>query len=249
MKTDFHLLKQCFLQTARFIYYAFRSLYFMGNTKVCPCCRKRFRRFLSWGEREGALCPGCGSLERHRLFWLYLENETDLFSRPQRLLDFAPSYSLRHRFLQQSNIQYLSTDLLQEDVDIQMDITNILFKDNLFDVIICSHVLEHVPDDLAAMREIYRVLNPTGWALIQVPLDDTKDVTVEDPTVISPLQRKQVFGQEDHVRLYGKDFVARLEKAGFTVTVLDYAEKFSRQQRGLYGLEFDRDRKIYICSK
>ena len=129
-----------------------------------------------------------------------------LFLKPYRFLHFAPEYAIRNQVQLYSNIEYITTDIAMEDVNLHMDIMDLLFRDSSFDVIMCSHVLEHVDNDLVAMRELHRILKPSGWALLQVPLDPNLETTKEDPSITSPVQRKQLFGQEDHVRLYGRDF-------------------------------------------
>lgn len=203
--------------------YALRatSVLYMGNNVECPCCGHRFASFASYGyvKRPNVLCRWCLSLERHRGLWLYLHRKTDILQRKARILHFAPEHQLQQIFKTNPNLDYLSADLDMPTAMVKMDITNITLPDNSFDVIICNHVLEHVPDDRKAMREMYRVLKPGGWAILQTPMSALPH-TVEDLTITDPRERERLFGQDDHVRTYGADKKDRLEEAGFRV-VLD----------------------------
>jgi len=120
-----------------------------------------------------------------------------------------------------TNLNYISADLDSSEAMIQMDITNILFQDNTFDVILCNQVLEHVVDDRKAMKELFRVLKPEGWCLINIPIDLKREKTYENINITNPRIREHLFGQEDHVRIYGRDFIERLEKSGFDVKRVD----------------------------
>lgn len=189
----------------------------------CPICRKSFHRFLPFGvePRPNAQCPGCGSLERHRLLWLALERfGLTPGEAGRRLLHIAPEKCLSTHF--RKSFEYVSIDLEGSRAMMKMDITSLQFPDDHFDAIVCNHVLEHVPDDRAALSELWRVLKPGGWGSIQVPMTD--ETTVEDPSVTDPLERERRFGQHDHVRSYGTDFRQRLERAGFDVTILPKGE-------------------------
>ena len=178
-----------------------------GDAVECPICGGRFRKFASkhgaGGRRRGARCPRCGSLERHRLLWLYLTQEKDLLAPPTRLLHFAPEPGIGERLQARPGLDYLSADLNAPPAMVEMDVQAIPADDASFDAVICNHVLEHVPDDRQAMREILRVLKPGGWAIIGVPLQQSRDVTFEDPAITSPAERERVYGQFDHVRIYG----------------------------------------------
>lgn len=226
-----------------------RPLMYVGNQLTCPCCDTSFRKFLPSGHspRENALCPKCFSLERHRLLWLYLQNETNFFSDKLKLLHFAPEPCFQKQFQEMPNLEYITTDLSVPGVTIHMDIMDIPFKNNYFDVILCNHVLEHVPDDRKAMSELYRVLKPNGWAILQVPLDIEREETFEDPSIVSPEERARFFGQHDHVRMYGLDYKNRLEEAGFKVKVDDYVKKLGSEVIDKYGLQASED--IYFCHK
>jgi SAM-dependent methyltransferase len=150
------------------------------------------------------------------------------------------------RLFQESDcIDYLSADLFSTTAMVRMDITDINYADGSFDVIYCSHVLEHVSDDMAAMRELYRVLKRGGWAVLQVPI--SADVTFEDPKVTSPEARERLFGQSDHVRRYGPDYADRLAAAGFSVLVDGFVHELSDQEINRFGLMRNED--VYFCTK
>ncbi len=185
-----------------------------GDAVQCPCCA--WSRFVPAWNRPDAICPGCGSHERHRALWLYLAKRMSLGDEAMSLLHFAPEYALRGRMEAMAGLRYVTADLDPEGVDMQLDITAMPFDDGAFDAILCSHVLEHVPDDRAAMSELRRVLRPGGWALVLVPLDLARDKTHEDFSVTAPEDRVREFGQDDHVRMYALDIVQRLEGPGST---------------------------------
>ena len=190
------------------------------SMRSCPVCRTSCRQFRQYGmvPRPEAQCPNCGSLERHRGVLLYMKQQTDLFDgRPKSMLHIAPEHCLERVLRGLSFVEYLSADLDGDQAMVQMDITQIDYPADSFDVIYCSHVLEHIPDDTKAMRELHRVLTPTGWAILQVPI--VADETFEDPSIVTPEQRQEVFGHPDHVRNYGSDYAERLKEAGFSVTV------------------------------
>jgi SAM-dependent methyltransferase len=188
----------------------------------------------------------CGSLERHRLMYLYMTQKTDLFSgNRKRMLHVAPEAQLSRLFQETDCIDYLSADLSSATAMVKMDITDIQYADESFHAIYCSHVLEHVPDDIGAMRELYRVLKPGGWAILQVPI--SPGTTFEDPTVTSPEAREELFGQDDHVRRYGHDYVERLVAAGFSVLVDGFVRGLSDQEITRFGLMRTED--VYFCTK
>lgn len=217
----------------------------------CPICDHRADEFLVFGggnvKRPNALCPGCGALERHRLVWLYLLNETDLFegTERRRMLHVAPEPMLEQRLRDEPLIDYLSADLDAGVAQEQMDITDIQHPDGSFDVIYCSHVFEHVPDDAQAMRELCRVLRPDGWAILQVPI--LLERTDEAPTMTDPEERLRRFAQRDHVRAYGPDYVDRLRAAGFVVRQDRYADRIGAIRSRRYGLH-PAD-VVHFCTK
>ncbi len=183
----------------------------------CPICgyQGKFKPHRRTG-RANASCGGCGSRERHRLVALYLRGPGSERCGAAKVLHFSPEYFLAPFFSRAA--LYVTADLTDPNTDIHTDITNMGIGNNTFDVVMCNHVLEHIEDDSAAIREIYRVLAPGGVALIIVPLDQTRDQTYEDRSITSPEGRTYHFGQFDHLRRYGKDFRHRLAKPGFKVT-------------------------------
>jgi hypothetical protein len=188
------------------------------NRRHCPICGESNYEFLPFGigPRLDAQCPECGSLERHRLTWLFLKRSTDLFQGARkRVLHFAPESMFATRLSKLPHLEYVTADLMGSQVRVRVDITEMPFADSTFDVVFCSHVLEHVPDDLMAMRECHRVLKPGGWAVFLVPVNVPS--TIEDPSVTDPADRERLFGQRDHVRRYGPDVVERLQRGGFIV--------------------------------
>ena len=182
------------------------------------------------------MCAHCRALERHRIVWHYIHSHTDLFDgRPKRVLHVAPEKCFDELLRRRLGEGYLTADLASERAMIKMDVTAIQFPDESFDVIYCSHVLEHVSDDRRAMREFHRVLKSDGWAILLVPIIAKR--TIEDPTVVDPAERLKVFGQEDHVRRYGPDYVDRLHDAGFDVLQFSVADLFNRQQARRMGID------------
>jgi len=226
------------------------SLLYIGNKFMCSCCNGHFRKFLPFGvkPRPNAQCPRCGSLERHRLLCLYLKDKTNFFKDSLlKVLDIAPMYFFQQKCKTLYNLNYISADISSSIAMIKMDITNINLPDNQFDCIICYHVLEHIPDDKKAMKELFRILKPGGWAILQSPVDPNHDETFEDPNVVSPEEREHVFGEKDHVRIYGQDYKNRLEMAGFTVKLDNYSRELGDNIIKKYGLM--KDETIYFCSK
>jgi SAM-dependent methyltransferase len=178
---------------------------------------------------------------------LYLRNRTDIFSDNLKVLHIAPEYSLSKILGPRPNLEYVSADLDSPLAMVKMDITNIQFEDNRFDVVLCSHVLEHIVDDQKAMRELFRVLKPGGWVLIQSPIDLTRDKTFEDFTIVSPDGREKAFGLSGHVRVYGRDYKDKLEAVGFTVKIDDYVTTLDIDIVRKCGLDARED--IYFCTK
>ncbi|MEP7351654.1 MAG: methyltransferase domain-containing protein [Acidobacteriota bacterium] len=221
---------------------------YAGWSVECPCCGAHFREFLPHGRplRQNARCGRCDAVERHRVMMLYLQNRTDLFTAKQKLLHFAPERIMREIFSATPTLQYVTTDYC-EPTDVHMDITSLAIPDNTFDAVICSHVLEHIPDDAKAMRELCRVLKPGGWAILQVPIDLKRDHTYEDFTITTPAERRLHFGQEDHVRWYGSDYPQRLKTAGFDVTVDQFVPSLPAETIAKYGLLTSED--VYFCRK
>jgi len=190
-----------------------------ADHRFCPICDTLSEAFLPAGivPRPQALCPNCGSLERHRLTWCFLTSCTRLLQAPTRLLHFAPEACLAQAFRRAPGVRYLSADIQPGAADVVADIANLEFPDAAFAAIYCSHVLEHIADDARAMRQMLRVLRPGGWALIALPVDFTKAASDEDPAA-SAEERLKRFGDTLHVRYYGCDVIQRLNAAGFLVS-------------------------------
>jgi SAM-dependent methyltransferase len=224
-------------------YLAFR---YRGDRVECPCCGGRFAEFMPDWNRPNAICPRCAVHERHRALWLYLHERTDLLERRARVLHFAPEEVFQRRFGSLPNLDYLSADLDSPLAMVHFDIQGIPYDADSFDVILCVHVLEHVPDDAQAMRELHRVLRPGGFAIVGVPLDRSREATYEDPAIVSPEERRRAFWQDDHVRLYGRDFPERLRAAGFDVRVDEYIRELPEETRIRYGIRPD---DIFIATK
>jgi SAM-dependent methyltransferase len=233
----------------RLLFYFLRGRWYRGGEHQCPCCDTRIRRFLSGGVtlRPNAQCPRCGSLERHRLLWLYLKHKTDFFNRHLRVLDVAPSYFMQQKFRRYSNLDYLSTGLDDSWVMTHMDIMAIPLPDSHFDCILCYHVLEHIVNDRLAMKELFRVLKPDGWAILQTPVDMTRECTLEDPQLTKPEDRRKLFGQDDHVRLYGRDYIERLKEAGFDAMQDTFVQQFSEKTIDKFGLM--KEEVLFVCRK
>jgi SAM-dependent methyltransferase len=228
----------------------FVAFFLRGNTYTDPIDGKSYRRFLPYGYakvRENVLAPGTLSLERHRLFWLYLKNETTFFSAPLRVLHFAPEQAFVQKFKKQKNLTYTTTDLNSPIADVKADICDLPFKDNSFDFIICNHVLEHIPDDIKAMQELYRVLAPAGTAVVQVPYDAKREITFEDNTITDQSERTRIFGQYDHLRVYGMDYFKKLSSIGFNVNALDYTRGISSDDIERYRL--CKGELLPVCKK
>ena len=213
--------------------------WYRGDRYEDPIDGKRFKSFLPYGYenvRENVLSPSTLSLERHRLLWLYLKNETSLFSQPTQLLHFAPEQCFYDRFRESELLHYTTTDLNSPLADVKADICNLPFEDDEFDMILCNHVLEHIPDDITAMKEMYRLLKPGGRAIFQVPLENDRAVTFEDNTITDRAERARIFGQYDHVRVYGMDYFDRLRSIGFKVEAVDYTKQLSTKEVDYYRL-------------
>ncbi|WP_271855560.1 class I SAM-dependent methyltransferase [Patiriisocius marinus] len=227
-----NLFPRTFLIRISYLVRPLVAFYLRGSKYTDPIDGKSYRKFLPYGYekvRENVLAPGTLSLERHRLFWLYLTNKTDFFTAKKRVLHFAPEQAFLRKFKQMKNLEYTTTDLNSPIADIKADICNLPFKDNSYDVIICNHVLEHIPNDTKAMKELYRVLAPGGMAVLQVPYEADRATTFEDDSITDQAERTRIFGQYDHVRVYGMDYFTKLERIGFNVEAVDYTKQLSKE--------------------
>ena len=217
------------------------AFFLKGDRFTDPIDGKSFKSFLPYGygnQRNNVLSPSTLSLERHRLLWLYLYNETDFFSseteninngNKKKVLHFAPEQCFLKRFKNLKHIDYTTTDLNSPIADVKADICDLPFEDNSYDVIFCNHVLEHIPDDTKAMQELYRVMKPGGFGVFQIPQDLSRAVTFEDNSITDRVERAKIFGQYDHVRIYGQDYFNKLRNVGFEVDEVDYTAKLSEE--------------------
>ncbi|MEA1878275.1 MAG: methyltransferase domain-containing protein [Bacteroidota bacterium] len=224
-------------------------IWYRGNSVECPVCNRTFRKFMPYGinTRSNVLCPGCLSLERHRLIWVYLTRETDFFTSKHKFLHVAPEQCFQPRFKKIAGLEYLTADLESPIADMHFDLHSIPLEDSSFDFFMCNHVLEHVDDDAKVMREIFRVLRAGGTAILQVPQDYSLEKTYEDSSITDPLEREKHFLQKDHVRLYGMDYPERLRKAGFEVEELHYASVLGEELTERYRLPVDEI--LYLARK
>ncbi|HET8736885.1 MAG TPA: methyltransferase domain-containing protein [Pricia sp.] len=201
------------------------AFWMRGERYEDPIDGQGFKSFLPYGyenPRDNVLSPSTLSLERHRLLWLYLKRETDFFEKPLKVLHFAPEQAFYRRFRRLKNLEYTTTDLNSPLADVKADIGHLPFEDNTFDVILCNHVLEHIPDDTQAMYELYRVLKKGGWGIFQIPQDLTREKTFQDDSITDRKARQHIFGQYDHVRIYGRDYFDKLRHIGFQVEEVDF---------------------------
>jgi SAM-dependent methyltransferase len=225
--------------------------FYAGNKVECPICSHHYRKFLPYGRinpRQNALCPHCLSLERHRLIWVYLKERTGFFQRKLRVLHIAPEPCFIKAFEKQHGDGYITADIESPLAKVKMDIHQMPFPDNQFDVVLCNHVLEHVTNDVLAMREINRVLKPGGFAILQVPFfSPVPEITFEDNTITSAHEREKVFGQRDHLRKYGKDYTQRIAQSGLHPRANDFAQTLSDDQIFRNGLV--KNETLYIAYK
>lgn len=231
------------------------GLLYIGKGRKCTICGAQRRKFLPYGYgkvREDALCPSCLSLERHRQLWHYIMHSEEIaqkISSLQTTLHIAPEVCLMKEFkrmYKSAPYSYITADLESPLADMHFDVQNIPMEDNSVDIIICNHLLEHVENDQTALKEMYRIMRSGGIGIMLAPIDYSRDVTFEDDTITDPKQRAELFGQYDHRRVYGKDYLDRLCAAGFKGEEIDYAAEFSDYDRTLYSFGCD---KLYIVRK
>jgi SAM-dependent methyltransferase len=230
----------------------------------CPFCNSSLRRLRAFGFdfpvlqekqvvggglRDNCLCPVCDSTDRERLLFLFLRNRTSLFAKPVRLLHVAPEPELRKEIEKHSNVDYITADLLRPNVKVKLDVTDIRYADDYFDAIVCNHVLEHVPDDRRAMAELFRVLKPGGWAILQVPISYVLRETHEDPSIVSETAREQAFGQCDHVRIYAFDYLDRLRGVGFELDPFDWTTQGAAFGAPSNRYALNKDEKVFAATK
>ena len=214
------------------------AFYLRGNSYTDPIDNRSFRKFLPYGyvhQRQNVLSPSTLSLERHRLLWLYLKNETDFFTTRKKVLHMAPEQCFLNRFKNLKH-EYITADLNSPIADVKADITDLPFEENTFDIIFCNHVLEHIQDDTKAMKELYRVMKKGGMGVFQIPQDLNRDTTFEDNSITDKKERAKIFGQYDHVRIYGLDYFTKLRSIGFKVEEVNYSQKISSELSRRYRL-------------
>lgn len=247
------------------VYRTQERLIHFGFNQQCPMCNASVRRFFPEGERhavlfdlnviggglrDGAICPICNSVDRERLVYLFL-NERQLVKSGMRMMHVAPEAVLGGWLRHHIGTGYMSADLMANFVDQKVDLTDIPYPNGTFDAIICNHVLEHIPADDKAMSEVYRMLKPEGWAILQVPIGLKLESTIEDPSVTDPAERQRRFGQDDHIRIYAADnYVERLKLAGFDVEQYhwtDHPEHFGGLNNK-YGLIIE-EVLFFVCKR
>ena len=243
--------------------HSLRTIFYYGNRYRCIFCGGNFRKLfpcginnkvakdLIGGGYRYVVCPKCGSTDRERLIYFYLKQKTKILSEHSQeinLLHVAPERNLRKIFTSNECINYFPGDIDPNGNDYKIDITNISkFKDDFFDVIICNHVLEHVLNDKKAMQELLRVLSPTGLAILQVPISKTIKKTFEGSFVTKPQDREKLFGQKDHVRIYGKDYREKLKNVGFQLEAYDIKNDLANNKIERLGI--NKEEILYVCKK
>jgi SAM-dependent methyltransferase len=226
---------------------AYVTARYRGHRYLCPCCETRFRRLAPHGQppRPDRACPNCRALQRHRLLWLYLLREQNILSRSHRVLHVAPERAIRRRLSSAPNLAYVTIDLKMAEAAVHSELESLPFEDACFDIVICSHVLEHVERDFESMAEMRRVLARTGQALIMVPVNRRLSETYEDPSITDPDARRRAFGHPGHVRYYGTDVTTRLEASGFEVEPIDYVDHIPHEEAELIRVSCGE--LIYVC--
>lgn len=230
------------------------SVIYKGNGVQCILCGKNFKKFIAYGrpKRSNAQCPFCFSLERERLLWDYLMNQTELMDPGIKILHIAPESGFFYKLKKIHKENYTPADKLSlgnyyPDGTMDIDILNIPFTNNHFDFLICNHVLEHIEDDYRAMQELFRVLKKNGVAILLVPIDNNRKITYEDFSIKTAKMREKYFGRYDHVRIYGLDYTDRLNSVGFVVQKINYTARFNDLEIKKYG--FQKGEDIYLCTK
>jgi len=223
-----------------------------GDAVRCPLCGSAFAAFRPVNDRPNAVCWSCGSHERHRALWLYVQAHPEVLAGARGVLHLAPEACLERCLRSVAPAGYLTADIDPGHVGLRrvdrgLDLMALALADDSLSVVLCSHVLEHVPDDGVALGELRRVLEPGGRALIMVPVQPGREHTHEDPSVVDPLERRRRFGQEDHMRVYGADVGARLARAGFDVTAERVAATLGPERARGHALFAHDD--VFVCVK
>lgn len=205
-----------------------------GLARYCPACKGRVRRFQPYGvtPRPDARCPICGSTERERAQVLLLRRRilpVLASKRGLRILHIAPEAAVERVLRALPEARYVTGDLARRSM-LRLDLTGLALRDASIDFIFISHVLEHIEDDCGAIQEMHRVLRPGGTAFVEVPV--LRAATYEDFSITSPADRREAFGQDDHVRICGLDYADRLTQAGFVVESLSVTQEFTPREIG-----------------
>ena len=243
------------------------SIKYKGSEYFCPYCGNSFRKMLpggfdlpvlkemkivGGGYRNNLVCPRCYSVDRDRMIYLFLDEKTDIFTSPYKVLHIAPEGCIRALLTSLPHLDYHSGVKYHEgyyynrNVNI-LDVTKLPYEDESFDVVICNHVLEHIEDDSKAIAEIYRILKPPGWAILQVPISLKLEETFHDPSVKTKEERERVFGQFDHVRIYGQDYPRILQRQGFKVKHYSPFDEVPQEELKKYAL--NPDELLYVAYK
>ncbi|SFE66861.1 Methyltransferase domain-containing protein [Chitinophaga sp. CF118] len=239
------VIKRILKQTALPLYLQFRGLYHKGNKVTCPCCKRSFSRFLPLGvDRRPGQCPRCRSNERDRALWLYMEKYPDFINAGKKLLHIGPESIFYRYFKKMKGLHYTPADKFALTFEstypsetIYLDIVHMPeIPDNMYDVILCSHVLEYIKEDDKAISELFRVLRPGGIALLQVPIKPGLEITYEDDSITSPEQRALIFGDPGHIRFYGEDYADKLTAQGFETDFIPFISLFTQEEIEKYGL-------------
>jgi SAM-dependent methyltransferase len=233
-----------------------------GIQYQCPMCKFYLARFTPYGVanplfeakqvvgggfRDQARCFVCGSLDRERLIYMYLKHHTRFLKTPSTILHFAPETMLSNALKSVKSHNYISADIEDERADIMIDMTNIPFDENYFDLIVANHILEHIPDDKKALSELHRVLKVNGGeAILQVPISLNSKLTYEDPDINTEADRLKAFGQKDHVRIYGQDYQERLSRSGFHVRVFDWKSCSKLNPKGKNKFGLIENEKVFV---
>ena len=187
------------------------------------------------GLRQNVVCPSCGAGDRERWLYYVLKNNTDIFTMKGRVLHFAPERGVSRYIKENEQIDYYTGDIVPGRAMHITDITDLQYKDGIFDYVISNHVLEHISDEFKAVSEVMRVLKDDGKWILSFPICTDME-TQEDKTITSSKQRLALYGQEDHVRLYGTDFIKRFEQYGLSIQVFSPQDTLDEEEIQMYGV-------------
>ncbi|MDF1696096.1 MAG: methyltransferase domain-containing protein [Saprospiraceae bacterium] len=225
-----------------------KAPFLYGNTYKCNCCGWTFRKMLSKAGRENAECPNCAALERTRLLLYYLQNETEVFTQKMKVLHFGPEPSL-YKILSKTDNEYIDADYHPAYAHHVIDITNIQYSDDYFDMIICSHVVGYVHDEDKALEELHRVLSPNGLLILLTFVNPESVETIDHEWVNTPELRTIHYGEPECLRLHGVGYKGELEAKGFKVNQLDYRVKLGSEMVKRNALGLGPREWIFECRK